>query len=1242
MKLQHMIVIFLIVMLPLALIMSQYTGLQIDTLLLKTKYDTALLSSTFDTMSAFELNTINSDASSVVGEEIRDLEAVISTFTTSLATNLGMSSASTDTMETYVPAIVFGLYDGYYIYAQKDTGTGRELKPYVYYTKTYTRGSTNITIAYSLDNYVSIYGVYNGKTVSASGYLVVPEDVEISDEFSYVLTPDEERGTIAKVLDPGTKSGGQKSWVKYKGYDICEETIYENQAISNTDGMLLDQPKSTTEAMMYYYEAAKFTKLYNQVIGTLSIADMNALYINSDNDPEDETSLFMNEKMNVMKDSITQNLNKAIYNYEGAVSETYEMPQLTGEDWEKILNNVSITAFLKDIPVGATRYNNYVVVNSSTNQKYNNPKSIEFIEYVNDHTTGLNSYGYYHKITCDELIKEIESGVIQDIIGYPSVDFERFRYAPEDSNDYFYYYKHNEYADYECEVEAIENQNTATIEGYIYEKTADSNTRNKILKAYYSAVGRIRYRLVKASSYINLDEAKTFSVRYYPNGGYWTKGNPEIINTNIGKLQVISDNPNVTGKTFIGWATKPNATVVDVKMGDTIYCEPGKTLDLYAVYANQYTVLYYTNGGTGGPTPNIQTKISGIDYIISSTKPTKADSVFLGWSTNPSATTPEYVGGDIYNQDANLTLYAVWADVTVKITYNSMGGSPVASQEKAVNATITLQGTPVLIGSVFQGWSTRPNGKVEYTPGSQYSGKTDLKLYAIWSAITYRITYDANGGELPSPLQDESNCRKTYGLYYQIQNAKPSREGYEFVGWSRDPNALAPDKNYAPGSWYTENADLTLYAVWEAGKYSIVYDANGGTNTPETQILEKNKDATITNNKPTREGYEFVGWSTSNSASESEVQYRSGEKYTDRTSITLYAVWKQSTYTITYNASGGSPTPASQTKKYGENIRITSIKPTKANSNFAGWSTSVEAKQIDYYPNQVYQENSSVTLYAVWMESLSFYNIYYDANGGQGEPQSAQILKGTNATISMQKPTREGYEFLGWSTNKQATTAQYTPGSTYTAQTDLELYAIWKAKSLSLIIDPNGGTWRSSQTQMTVSTSTYSSEMIEDPIAPTGYVFVEWKVISGNADISMVGESYQVNMHLSDVKLQAQYEKRYYLIEYDKNTEAVVTNMPETQKVQYMEHSNISDKIPLRTDGYVFVQWATSPVGDYGVMNSGEGLSMPSHNLNLYAMWTKQTTGLRPKNRLLALNKLFEKSTTQKYDNNRFMLKNIF
>ena len=583
MKLQHLIIVFLVIMLPMALIMSQYTGLQIDTLATKTKYDTALLGATFDTMAAFELNTINSTKSSVIGEEIRDLEAVISTFATSLSSSIGLSGASNKYILSYVPALVFGLYDGYYIYSQNDTGTGVELKPYVYYTKTYSTNPptdrVNITIAYSLDNYVTIYGKYidrigQSKTISASGYLVIPEDIVVSDEFSYIKTKDENGDVISEVINPGIKST-----IKYKDYDILPETIYENKIDTDRHQMLTNQSKYTTDAMMYYYEAKQFTEIYNEVVSRL--ADKDTLKITSNNNPEDETSLFMNEKINVMKNSIISNLNNAIYNYEGRAS-TYEMPQLSGEDWEKILNNISVTAFLKDIPIGTTTYNNYVVVNSTTNQKYNSAKAIDFIEY--DKTT-MKSKGYYHKITCDELLQNTNS----EIIGYPSVDFKRYRYTKQDSTDYYYYYKHNEYADYDCEIETIENCNISTIEDYIRNKTNDSNVLKKILQPYYTAIGRIRHRLVKASSYINLDDiTKNFTVNYYPEGGEWqdNTSNIKTIPSTNGRLQVISEEPKKSSKIFGGWSSIQGATEAEIKIGDTIYGSRGKTINLYAVWKN--------------------------------------------------------------------------------------------------------------------------------------------------------------------------------------------------------------------------------------------------------------------------------------------------------------------------------------------------------------------------------------------------------------------------------------------------------------------------------------------------------------------------------------------------------------------------------------------------------------------------------------------------------------------------------
>ena len=138
MKLQYLVVIFVAIMLPIVLVLAQYVGVQVDTISAKTKYDTALLGATFDTMSAYELNTRNVSNSSVVGADIREIEAVISTFTRSLSSSLGLTGVANDYILSYIPAIAFCMYDGYYIYMPNEsTGGSEKLQPYVYYTKTY-------------------------------------------------------------------------------------------------------------------------------------------------------------------------------------------------------------------------------------------------------------------------------------------------------------------------------------------------------------------------------------------------------------------------------------------------------------------------------------------------------------------------------------------------------------------------------------------------------------------------------------------------------------------------------------------------------------------------------------------------------------------------------------------------------------------------------------------------------------------------------------------------------------------------------------------------------------------------------------------------------------------------------------------------------------------------------------------------------------------------------------------------
>ena len=121
MKLQGLSVIFCLIVVPIVLILSYYVHAQITTITTQMSYNTKLLDATHDAMSALELNTANENLSSVSDSLRSIISASSNTFMNSLSTNFGMSNASHSALQPYIPAILYTLYDGYYIYAPTRT-----------------------------------------------------------------------------------------------------------------------------------------------------------------------------------------------------------------------------------------------------------------------------------------------------------------------------------------------------------------------------------------------------------------------------------------------------------------------------------------------------------------------------------------------------------------------------------------------------------------------------------------------------------------------------------------------------------------------------------------------------------------------------------------------------------------------------------------------------------------------------------------------------------------------------------------------------------------------------------------------------------------------------------------------------------------------------------------------------------------------------------------------------------------
>lgn len=216
MKIQYLAVLFVLIIVPISIVMASYIQNQIDAIMLQTQYDKYLISATYDAVKAFQLNTTNNKYSSISDSKIRDIEAAVNTFYNTLNTSMLDYLSSAQDFRAYTPAILFTLYDGYYIYSAYDNvyaskgETDEEgkvdiqidgkdyqngLKPYVYYSAKYKLpipGNQNnvIVVNYTLDNEITVYGdVGDGNGYGTrSGYFINPKYVQNINEDAKTLT----------------------------------------------------------------------------------------------------------------------------------------------------------------------------------------------------------------------------------------------------------------------------------------------------------------------------------------------------------------------------------------------------------------------------------------------------------------------------------------------------------------------------------------------------------------------------------------------------------------------------------------------------------------------------------------------------------------------------------------------------------------------------------------------------------------------------------------------------------------------------------------------------------------------------------------------------------------------------------------------------------------------------------------------------------------------------------------------
>ena len=312
-----------------------------------------------------------------------------------------------------------------------------------------------------------------------------------------------------------------------------------------------------------------------------------------------------------------------------------------------------------------------------------------------------------------------------------------------------------------------------------------------------------------------------------------------------------------------------------------------------------------------------------------------------------------------------------------------------------------------------------------------------LSLFFVYdkvnaSQISYTISYNANGGTGAPAMQT-----KQKGKSVIISSKAPTQKGHKFLGWATTKTSKTV--SYRPGSRYSRDKSVVLFAVWEPNVYVISFNKNGGNSAPASQKKIHGKRLELTKFIPKRSGYDFLGWSKSKTAT--YASYKPGGYFQEDKNTTLYAVWKLKTYKIYYNANGGNSAPQSQTKQHGKSICLRNQEPIRKGYKFAGWSEDKKSKLAKYKPGDKYSQNRDIYLYAVWFQVE--FKVTYHANGGSGGLSSQTKKWNMDLTLSKNVPHRSGYTFLGWGLTAKAEYISYSPGDAYKTNKKIDLYAMW-------------------------------------------------------------------------------------------------------------------------------------------------------------------------------------------------------
>ena len=442
-----------------------------------------------------------------------------------------------------------------------------------------------------------------------------------------------------------------------------------------------------------------------------------------------------------------------------------------------------------------------------------------------------------------------------------------------------------------------------------------------------------------AETYVaKTDIPNTYYVKFDGNGAEY--GSMQEQTFTYDKAQTLTANAyEHVGFKFLYWSTEQDGTgnkYEDAAEASNITDENEETVTLYAQWESTskvYTVSFNTNGGSSiDPIKVAEGDVLDKDKIE---VPTKQGEMLEGWYTDATCTTPYNFDTPVNN---SFTLYAKWETATYTVAFDTMGAGNIPTQYINYPGKAEKPDDPVRTGFTFKGWFT--DDKFQDAFDFDKTVESDVTLYACWEVSKYLVQFDTNNGtKIDAQTIVHGSCA--------TKPDDPVRPSSIFLGWYSDKELTKTFDFSTPIT-----ADTTIYAKWDAAKYTITYNLDGGTNNADNPAEYTAGEGVKELKEPTRDGYTFVGWYD-------DAGYRISAIFTTETgNKTFTAKWAHG---VTFISNGGTNI-ASQLIDDGGTV-ATPETPTKANCVFYNWYTDADFTQVYDFTSPV---TNNVVLYAKW------------------------------------------------------------------------------------------------------------------------------------------------------------------------------------------------------------------------------------------------------------------------------------